>query len=169
MTGFEGFKRMTDAVGGVDVVVTEPSTSAGYSFTPGTMHMDGEMSLAFVRERKQLSGGDVSRGQRQQEFLRALMRKSLAPGTLANPVQAARFIDAATQHLTVDRSLDVDRMRSLAMSLVTVRQGDIHMLTAPFTGFASLPGVGSVELVDMPRMRALGRALRADRLSDYPG
>ena len=33
--GFEGFKKMTDAVGGVNVYVEEPSSSTGLTFTQG--------------------------------------------------------------------------------------------------------------------------------------
>ena len=64
--------------------------------------MDGAEALAFVRERKQLSEGDISRGRRQQAFIKALMLKSLSKDMLANPVKLAQFIDAGTSNLTVD-------------------------------------------------------------------
>ncbi|MGV1009316.1 MAG: LCP family protein [Dermatophilaceae bacterium] len=167
MTGFDGFRAMTDAVGGVDVEVTEASSSFGHSFTPGVTHMSGEEALAFVRERKQLSEGDISRGQRQQAFLKALLLKSLSRDTLTNPVQLARFIDAATQNLTVDRGLGVNEMRTLAFDLLGIRSGDISFVTAPFASFATVANVGDVELLDAPAMRALGDAVRSDRLSEY--
>ena len=50
--GFEGFKNMTDAVGGVDVYVAESSSQGQYTFTAGTTtHMTGDMALEFVRSR----------------------------------------------------------------------------------------------------------------------
>ena len=52
---------MTDAVGGVDVNVEEARAGRRLQvFTKGVQHMDGETALAFVRERKQLSEGDIS-------------------------------------------------------------------------------------------------------------
>ena len=50
--GFEGFKAMTDAVGGVDVDVEEPSKDDGYDFNVGTMHMTGDMAMAGARRRR---------------------------------------------------------------------------------------------------------------------
>lgn len=81
MIGFEGFKRMTDAVGGLDVYVEEGGKIDGHVFTQGMMHLDGEMALAFVRERYDLSQGDISRGRRQQAFLKALMLEAVSVET----------------------------------------------------------------------------------------
>ena len=80
---FEGFQRMTDAVGGVNVYVEEGSSGGGYTFTKGFQQMGGAEALAFVRERKTLSEGDISRGRRQQAFIKALMLKSLSRDVLA--------------------------------------------------------------------------------------
>ncbi|MGB8384107.1 MAG: LCP family protein, partial [Dermatophilaceae bacterium] len=161
VTGFAGFRGMTDAVGGVDVLVTEPGEWPGYTFVPGTMHMDGQTALAFVRER---TGGDLSRGTRQQAFLSALMAKSLSAGGLANPVRLAGFLDAATENLTVDRAFTVDEMRSVAFDLRGTRAGGVSFFQAPVAGSSTTPAQESVLLVDVPKMRALGDAQRTDRL-----
>ena len=44
--------------------------------------MDGEKALAFVRERKNLPGGDFTRGKNQQALLTAVIRKSMTPAIL---------------------------------------------------------------------------------------
>ncbi|WP_347353906.1 LCP family protein [Intrasporangium sp.] len=165
--GFEGFKRMTDAVGGVDVDVAEPSTSGGYRFTVGTMHMDGDMALAFVRERKQLSEGDISRGQRQQAFIKALMLKTLSKDVLLDPARLATFVDAATSNLTVDQKLDVGQMRSEALAMRNLRGGDIRFITAPFTGFGWSKDGQSIDVTDWPKMKQLGEAIRTDTMNSY--
>ena len=166
VTGFAGFRAMTDAVDGVDVPVSEPGEWPGYTFRPGITHMDGEMALAFVRER---SGGDASRGTRQQAFLKALTTKSLSAGVLTNPVRLAALLDAATENLTVDSAFTVGEMTSLAVSLRALRAGDITFVPAPVAAPATGAGPDSALLVDVPRMRALGDALRADRVSELPG
>lgn len=167
MIGFEGFKRMTDAVGGVDVYVEEGGSIDGHVFTKGMMHLDGTEALAFVRERYDLSQGDISRGRRQQAFLKALMLKSTSRETITNPATLARFIDAATGNTTVDRGLDVGEMRSKLIDMAGLRGDDIRFITAPFSGFGRSPYGASIDVVDWTRMAALGRAIRDDVLDTY--
>lgn len=167
MVGFDGFKRMTDAVGGVDVRVEESSTSGKYTFTEGTTHMNGDEALAFVRERKQLSEGDISRGRRQQAFIKGLMLKSLSTSTLANPVKLRSFLDAASSNLTVDRDLKVGDMRSEAFAMRGLRGGDIRFITAPFSGYGRSPSGASIDIVDENKMTEMGTAIRQDELETY--
>lgn len=164
---FDGFKNMTDAVGGVNVYVEESSKSRGYTFTKGYQMMDGAEALAFVRERKALSEGDISRGRRQQSFIKALMLKSLSRDVLTNPVTLARFIDAGTENLIVDQSFSVSAMRSLAFSMRGMRGGDIAFITAPFSGFGTSPVGGSIEIVDVAGMKELARTLQHDVMHEY--
>jgi LCP family protein required for cell wall assembly len=164
---FEGFKRMTDAVGGVNVYAEEASNSRGYSFHKGFNQMDGAAALAFVRERKQLSEGDISRGRRQQAFIKALMLKSLSKDVLANPVTLAQFVDAATSNLTVDNGFSIGDLRSEAISMRNLRGKDIAFVTAPFSGFGTTPGGASIDIVDEAGMKVLGQALQNDAMSTY--
>ena len=50
---FEGFKKLVDALGGVDITVDEPliDPKANANFPVGTYHMNGEQALAYVRTR----------------------------------------------------------------------------------------------------------------------
>ena len=61
-----GFKRMTDAIGGVDVCVRKAPSSdnlnddfSGFHGHPGINHLDGTQALAFVRQRHGLPSGDL--------------------------------------------------------------------------------------------------------------
>ncbi len=166
VTTFDGLARMTDALGGVDVTVTESSTAHGYTFRPGPTHMNGQMALAYIADREHPSG-DTTQTQRQQAFVRALLLKAFSPATVSNPLALARFLDAASRSLTVDSGLDQGQMTSLAMGLFGVRAGDISFLTAPSTGTATRPPAGIVRLIDVPQTRALGDAVRTDRMQDY--
>lgn len=167
--GFDGFKELTNTVGGVQVNVDQPSTSQGYTFTPGTMQMNGDQALAFVRERKQLAGGDIDRGKRQQAWMKGLMSKTLNTGTLTNPVKLSGMVDDVSQNLVVDESFSTGDMRSLAFSMRGVRQADITFMTAPYSGFSSVRGIGSIDVVDEPRMKQLGQALQEDTMTTLPG
>lgn len=167
MIGFEGFKQMTDAVGGVDVYVEEGGTIDGNVFTQGMMHLNGAQALAFVRERYDLSQGDISRGRRQQAFLKALMLKATSKDTITNPVRLATFIDAATRTVIVDDTLDIGAMRQELLAMAGLRAADIRFITAPFTGFGTSPYGASIVLVDFPKLNLLGTTIREDRLDDY--
>lgn len=167
MVGFEGFKSMTDAVGGVDVYVEEASEGDGKVFREGMQHMDGETALVFVRQRYMLSEGDISRGKRQMAFIESLMKETLSKETLTNPLRLKDFIDAATSNLTVDQDLDVSTMRAEAFAMRNLRGDDIRRITAPFTGFGWSEDGQSIDLVDEAGMAALGEALRNDTMDQY--
>ncbi len=160
---FNGFKQLTDAIGGVDVRVAEASPG----FPAGVMHMDGKTGLKFVRTRYRLSQGDISRGRRQQAFVKAVLLKGLSKEVLLNPIKLASFIDAGTSNLTVDQSLDVATMRALAFSLRNVRGNDISFITAPWKGIGTSRGGISIVVPSKKQMAVLSRALRTDSLQDY--
>jgi len=167
ITTFDGFRRMTDAVGGVDVYVEEASVTGSYRYNKGYMHMSGDVALQFVRERKQLSEGDISRGRRQQAFIKALLLKSLSKDVLTNPVKLAQFVDAGTENLVVDQEFTVAQMRKEALSLRNLRGKDVSFVTAPFTGFGTAPNGASIDVLDEPGMQALGEALADDAMAGY--
>ncbi|MDQ5841485.1 MAG: LCP family protein [Chloroflexota bacterium] len=165
--GFDGFKAMTDAMGGVDVYAEESSTTPGNGTVHvGVNHLDGAAALAFVRERHQLSEGDISRGRRQQAFIKALMLKSLSRETITNPVRLAQFVDAGTKNLTVDEAFSVADMRSQAVSMRDLRSKDIVFIAAPITGFGTSPQGASIDIVDEAKMAQLSIGLKSDDLSN---
>jgi polyisoprenyl-teichoic acid--peptidoglycan teichoic acid transferase len=170
-TNFEGFQNMTDAVGGVRVFAEEASTGSGTGgpvvIRKGWNDLDGEQALVFVRERHQLSEGDISRGRRQLAFIKALMLKAISPATVTNPVKIAKFTDAATKNLVLDQDLTISQLRDYAVSLRSIRGGDVVFSTAPFSGFGTTSGGASIDVVDKQGMADLGDALRTDTMSDY--
>jgi LCP family protein required for cell wall assembly len=162
--GFEGFKAMTDAVGGVDVYAEEASTEGG-TIHVGMNHLDGEEALNFVRERYQLTEGDISRGRREQAFVKALMLKVLSKQTLTNPVRFAELVGAVARNLTVDNALSIADIYSQALAMRDLRSEDIVFVTAPFTGFGRSPKGASIDIVDVAKMAQLSIALRTDDMS----
>jgi len=165
--GFEGFKEMTDALGGIDVWAEEPSSNSDATIHVGYNHLDGKQALAFVRERMQLSEGDISRGRRQQAFVKALMLKALSRDTVTNPVRLAQLVDASTKYLTLDASFPIGDVRSQLFGLRDVGTHDVVFITAPFTGFGTSPAGASIDVVNTTRMAQLSRALRDDDMASY--
>ncbi|HEL2700111.1 TPA: LCP family protein [Streptococcus suis] len=81
---FTSFLQLIDLVGGIDVENTQEFTSGGYNFPVGTVHLDAEQALIFVRERYSLANGDNDRGQNQEKVIAALIKKMRSPDNLAN-------------------------------------------------------------------------------------
>jgi LCP family protein required for cell wall assembly len=165
---FEGFRSMTDALGGVTVRVTRTVWAPAQKvvWPAGTHHLDGARALDFVRQRRNLPGGDLGRIKRQQAFLKALAGQVVDKGTLVNPLKLNAFLEASTRAVSVDESLTISRLRSLALQFRSVRAGDLVFVTAPVAG-AGTEGRQSVVYLDRARGRPLYQALREDTVDGY--
>jgi LCP family protein required for cell wall assembly len=165
---FEGFRSMTDALGGVNVrvarTVSDPARKVVWP--AGTHHLDGARALDFVRQRHNLPGGDLGRIKRQQAFLKALAGQVVDRGTLVNPLKLNAFVEASTKAMSVDESLTISRLRSLALQFRSVRAGDLVFLTAPVAGMGT-EGRQSVVYLDPVKGQPLYRALRTDAVAGY--
>lgn len=165
---FEGFRSMTDALGGVNVrvarTVSDPARKVVWP--AGTHHLDGARALDFVRQRHNLPGGDLGRIKRQQAFLKALAGQVVDRGTLANPLKLNAFLEASTKAVSVDESLTISRLRSLALQFRSVRAGDLDFLTAPVAGMGT-ESRQSVVYLDRVKGQPLYRALRTDAVAGY--
>ncbi|MBV6450200.1 MAG: Transcriptional regulator LytR [Anaerolineales bacterium] len=96
MVDFNGFSKIVNTLGGVDVPVVcsytdwrliDPSYDPQnennwhlYTVQPGVIHMDGDLALWYARSRQK--SNDFDRGRRQQEVLRALFVQALQTNTL---------------------------------------------------------------------------------------
>lgn len=165
---FDGFRSMTDALGGVDVQVARTvwAPKQKVLWPAGNNHLDGARALDFVRQRHNLPGGDLGRIKRQQAFLKALARQAVATGTLANPLKLNALLEAATRAVSVDESLTTSTLRSLALQFRSVRTGDLVFLTAPVAGTGT-EGRQSVVYLDRAEAQPLFQALREDTVERY--
>ena len=166
LINFAGFKMMTDAVGGVDVVVnrTTHDPETGATFRAGVNHLNGEQALLYVRQRKGLPGGDFDRAKRQQQFLRALLAAATAKGTLANPKKLSDFLDATAKAVVVDEDFSLGKA---AVQLRGLRTDDLTFITLPNLGTASRPGAGSVVLIDRTKALAMFEAVNNDTMDEW--
>lgn len=132
---FNGFKKMVDAVGGVDVCLAKPvhDTQAHLDLPAGRQTLHGEQALGYVRARHGLGdGSDTQRIDRQQGFLGSLLKKVRSNGVLLNPTKLYPLLSAATSSLTADPGLDsLSELYDLAHSLERIPTGAVRFLTAP--------------------------------------
>ncbi|MFF8192020.1 LCP family protein [Streptomyces bobili] len=132
---FHGFKKMVDALDGVEVCLKEPirDKAAKLRLPAGRVTLDGEQALGYVRARKTLGdGSDTDRMDRQQRFLGALVNKAQSNDVLLNPVKLYPVLDAATSSLTTDPDLASLRgLYELVRGLRDIPTEQVRFLTVP--------------------------------------
>ncbi len=162
MVDFRGFKRIVDAVGGVEICLSKPVDDplSGLKLSKGKHVVEGEEALAFVRARKTLGdGSDTSRIRRQQAFLSSLMRKVLSSGTLLNPASLLGVLDAATASLTADPQMaDINNLKDLALSLKDLKPANVTFTTLPWKP----NGDGATVSVNTKKAKPIWQAMKDD-------
>ncbi|RKT05031.1 LytR family transcriptional attenuator [Streptomyces sp. 3211.6] len=161
---FGGFKKMVDAVGGVEVCLKRPvdDTEAHLRLPAGRQVLGGEQALGFVRARYSLgNGSDTERMERQQQFLGSLWEKVSSNGVLLNPARLYPVLDAATSSVTTDPGLASLRgLYELVRGVRGIPADQVKFLTVPRRPYAADPNRD--ELVE-PDASRLFEQLRADR------
>lgn len=103
---FTSFINLVDTVGGVDVYneYAFPSHNIpGYTYPAGPLHLDSKLALGYVRERYNLTDGDVGRAANQQEVITAILKKLVSPRLLTNSSQIIQQLSGSMQ---TDMSLE---------------------------------------------------------------
>jgi LCP family protein required for cell wall assembly len=159
---FGGFKAITEAVGGVEICLSEPVNDplSGLKLSAGKHMISGEEALAFVRARKTLGdGSDTSRIRRQQAFLSSMANKVLSSGTLLNPAALLGVLNAATESLTADPQLaNIDNLRELVVSMKDLSPSNITFTTMPWYP----AGDGANVLMNKKKAKPLLNAIKND-------
>ncbi|WP_405756286.1 LCP family protein [Streptomyces sp. NBC_00073] len=162
---FGGFKKMVDAVGGVEICLKQPmkDPEAKLKLPAGRQTLHGEQALGFVRARYSLgNGSDTERMERQQQFLGSLVRKVQSNGVLLNPARLYPLLDAATSSVTTDPGLASLRdLYELVRGIRDIPTDQVKFLTVPRRPYAADPNRD--ELVQ-PDAAQLFEQLRTDRL-----
>ncbi len=166
---FEGFKAITDALGGVTVPVTVPFTTShgNHTFAAGPQKMNGDQALAFVRERYSFADGDYQRVRNQQLFLKAVMNTVLTPATLTNPMKISELVGQVSPYISVDESLDAGTLGALALSLRDVRSANVISFTLPNLGTGTSADGQSIVIKDDAAVQGIADALTKDSLVSY--
>ena len=129
---FCAFKRLVDAVGGVEIPFESPAYDRKSGFvvdTTGCVNLDGDMALAYARSRsyfyeEPLGSGefvqdptsDFGRIARQQDFLRRVIAKVVNEG-LYSPDLATALINTNAEYIVTDAELTPRRMLEFASTL----------------------------------------------------
>jgi LCP family protein required for cell wall assembly len=130
--GLDGFVKVIDTVGGVDVDVLHPITDDNYPddvgnktgdlyaykrlyIAPGPQHLSGPEALEYVRSRHADLVGDFGRSARQQQVLSALKTKLSNPDIVSKLPEIANDLNG---YVKTDMQLtDVFKLMNFARSL----------------------------------------------------
>ncbi|HMN28410.1 MAG TPA: LCP family protein, partial [Caldilineaceae bacterium] len=124
--GFDGFQKVIDAVGGVDVDVecSYSDSMAGLYIKPGHHKMDGPLALKYVRSR--YTTNDLDRNRRQQQVIwavrQAVVEKNLLPripaiyAAVAGSVQTDIDLVTAVRLIRFGLALEPRNVYSLSLA-----------------------------------------------------
>lgn len=114
---FNGFERVIDMLGGVEVCVdTEiQSIHTGRVFTRGCHVMSGAEALDYSRQRYGLATGDYGRQRHNQQLLKAIFATAISKDVVFNPTKIDGFLRALGDSMTVDTGEDSVTDVALAM------------------------------------------------------
>ena len=126
---FAGFADVIDVMGGVHVWFDHPARDAGSGLDvpeAGCRQLSGDQALAYVRGREyqefvddrwRITGGnDLTRIDRQQDFLIVALDQALAAGG-RNPVEIQRLVEAGISSVVLDDRLAPTDLIDLANAM----------------------------------------------------
>jgi hypothetical protein len=162
---FNGFNQLTEELGGVSVYFEKPikDKDSGLDVPRGCVPIQGEQALAFVRARK--IDDDFGRIKRQQLFLKLMVDKIAAPGTLLRPDKVLSLVGVFSRNVKHDADLTLGDIRTIALRFRRFNSTNLDMRVVPSTG-ARIQGVDYV-VANEAETRALFSAI-ADRTTLPP-
>ncbi|MDQ2887301.1 MAG: LCP family protein [Chloroflexota bacterium] len=151
--GLDGFVKVIDTVGGVDIDTIHPITDDLYPddacncardayavkplyIAPGPQHLDGQQALEYVRSRHADLIGDFGRSVRQQQILTQLKNKLNNPAIISKMTDLAKALNG---HVKTD--MEMTQVFQLMNFARTLDQNKIKRITlAPYSSTtAALP------------------------------
>jgi LCP family protein required for cell wall assembly len=135
MIDFKGVIEMSNALGGVEVVIDKPISDdySQFYIEAGTHTLKGTEALAFLRTRHGIGdGSDLARISNQQMFLMSLFEKVKQEGVLNNPIYLYSLASAAARNMKLSESItDLSTMVTLAGALREVDTSRMVFMQVP--------------------------------------
>ena len=176
MVEFDGFRRIVDTLGGVEVPIScaytdwrliDPSYDPEnennwwlYTVGPGQVHMDGDLALWYARSRSK--SNDFDRGRRQQEVLRTIFGKALQTNTFSKIPQL--YNDFSSTVITDLGLADLLRISPYAINFTNANIRGYY-IRPPYVNSWITPGGASVLLPNEAELSQM--LIQATTLSPY--
>ncbi|MFI6145364.1 LCP family protein [Streptomyces sp. NPDC051109] len=148
-----GFYHLAQALDGVPVCLKKPVRDkySGADFPAGRQSLNGQQSLAFVRQRHGLDMGDLDRTRRQQAFLAGAAQKLNSAGTFTDPAKLMKLVDTAKQDVVTDAGWD---LMSFVKQAKNLSGGKVAFTTLPVERFGRNHGE-DINVVDDMKIKRL--------------
>ena len=163
--GFGGFVKVTDAVGGVHMCLTQGlhDQLSGADLNPGCQTLNGAQALAYVRDRYSDPLGDIGRMERQRTFLAALAHQVSSMGVILNPFKLVPVLDNSLAAFKVSDGTSLGDLYDMFQNMKGVSGGSGHTIVVPIANENyNVPGVGSSILWDKTKAAQLWSAVIND-------
>lgn len=140
-TDFEGFQRLVDDMGGLEVQVNERmfDRASGADFYPGRTYMAGPAALAFSRNRH-LNGGDIARTTNQGWLLIAALER--ARQVSHSPFDTMRLLGLMSRHTRFE-GVGLRDLFGLVSFGLSIDPANVRNVTIP----ATIGKVGKADVV----------------------
>lgn len=133
---YTAIKGITDALGGIDVDVWSQDprgiydAKTNFKIGSGVQHLNGEQALILSRVRNSKGGyglpaSNFDREKNQQRIVKAIQKKALSAGVLANPQKALGILDSLGQN--VKTNINMSELGT-AIGLANGLNGDINSI-----------------------------------------
>lgn len=156
ITGFDGMKRIFDALGGLKV--NAPYAFEGHEGTPfkeGRQTLTGAQALEFARTRKSLPQGDFDRSMNQGRLLLAAFSQFMAEFR-KDPTELFHWIAVGMRN--VDTDVPLKELLTLAFMSSEIRPKRVTNLVA----IGSIGTAGGASIVNLPSPNPVFQDVAAD-------
>jgi len=152
ITGFDGFQRIIDGIGGlpVNAPVAVHDTMSGANLRAGANKLNGGQALAYGRARHAVAGGDFGRSANQGRIIMA----AAGFAKLAGPARLPGILAMAAP--SIGTNLSAEQVLTLAAGAYVTDPNRVHNRVA-IGGFGMTSDGQSIVLLD-----ATARAMFAD-------
>ena len=175
MVDFQGFEALVQAVDGVPVYFNFPSRDQAtglFQYETGCQVLTSEQALAFARSRhfeisrdnmktwQEDPTSDFGRVTRQQQFIRAALKKAVSQG-VRNPFVLKEFLKIAQKNVTLDTEFTIQELVDLGSQFRTFDPDALVSFTPVATG--TFKGAASVLELNVAASEPIFEVFRGQR------
>ena len=155
---FSGFRSIVKALGGIEIYSAAKARDrvSGLNIeNPGCVDLDGNQALAFVRSRNYEyyengkwrvdPTGDLGRIQRQQDFIRRVLKKANQKARGVDLFTINKLVNAGVKNVQIDEHFSTKDITGLARRFKSLDPESVRMATIP-TVPASVGGASVLRL-----------------------
>lgn len=175
MVDFSGFEALVSAIDGVPIYFNFPARDQAtglFQYDTGCQMLTGQQALAYARSRhyeiyrestkrwEEDPTSDFGRVTRQQQFIKAALRKAVSKGA-RNPFVLKEFLGIAQKNVTLDTSFKISDLVDLGTQFRSFDPDSMVTFTPVATG--TMKGAASVLELNVAASQPIFEVFRGTR------